>query len=318
MANINELKTISLEPAKIEFNHEEIEKDLEKNLQKYNGLTFTEDDAKECRKVIAELRKGKKAVDEYRKDKKKQLTAPVTAFEDKCKSLNKKFDEVIDPLVKQSDTFEKKRRNEKREKVQEVIAQLIEEYDLPEKYAVELAAKDEHLTKSRSMKSIQDELKFQADNIKMRMDKEAADKEIIANAIKLANAENGLNLPESAYVGLVEYKDIESIKNQINSDAEKEIKKREEKARKQDEMEKQAQEQEKTAQEIVQDHIIPPVEDTMPFAEPDQFPEWSPKELGSESEVYEVYKVTGTEYQLKVLEEFMTSQGLGWEVMDGE
>ena len=88
-----QVKTIELEPAKVVFNHEEIKKDLDKSLKKYSGLTFTEDDATECRSTISELRKGKKAVDQYRIKTKKELTEPVAKFENKCKSLNKKFDE---------------------------------------------------------------------------------------------------------------------------------------------------------------------------------------------------------------------------------
>lgn len=317
MAELKEIKTIELEPAKVVFNHEEIEKDLEENLQKYNGLTFTENDATECRKTIAELRKGKKAVDEYRKQVKKQLTAPVTEFEGKCKALNKKFDEVIHPLIEQNEAFETKRRNDKRKQVQEVIAQTIEEYDLPEKYAAQLVVEDEHLTKSRTMKSIKEEVMFQADKLKVQMEKEIADKENIANAVKLANAENELNLPETSYVGLIDYKDIESIKQQISTDTEKEIKKREqEEARKQAELEKQSQKQqqeEKTSQEIVQDHIQP-VEDTIPFSEPDMIPDFSLEE----EPVFEIYKVTATESQLRSLEEFMNANGLKWEVTDNE
>lgn len=317
MAELKEIKTIELEPAKVVFNHEEIEKDLEENLQKYNGLTFTENDATECRKTIAELRKGKKAVDEYRKQVKKQLTAPVTEFEGKCKALNKKFDEVIHPLIEQNEAFETKRRNDKRKQVQEVIAQTIEEYDLPEKYAAQLVVEDEHLTKSRTMKSIKEEVMFQADKLKVQMEKEIADKENIANAVKLANAENELNLPETSYVGLIDYKDVESIKQQISTDAEKEIKKREqEEARKQAELEKQSQKQqqeEKTSQEIVQDHIQP-VEDTIPFSEPDMIPDFSLEE----EPVFEIYKVTATESQLRSLEEFMNANGLKWEVTDNE
>lgn len=320
MANINELKTIEMEPAKIIFNHEEIEKDLEKNLRKYNGLTFTEDDAAECKRTIAELRKGKKAVDEYRKDIKKQLNAPVTEFEDKCKTLNKKFDDVINPLVKQSDAFETKRRNEKRERVQEIIAKLIEESDLLEKYATELVVQDEHLTKSRSMKSIEEELQFQTDNLKMKQDKEAADKEIVSNTVKLANAENGLSLPESSYINLVDYKDVESIKGQIEADAEKEVTKREaKKAAEEERLEKERRAKE-AKQAKPEPKPVPPIEDIESVPEPVPF-EVDPEqtlEYPPESEVFEIYKVTGTEQQISDLESFMTSQGLRWEVVDNE
>ncbi|GGB43427.1 hypothetical protein GCM10011409_21300 [Lentibacillus populi] len=298
---MNELqvKTITLEPAKVVFNHEEIEKDLEKNLQKYSGLTFTEDDATECRKTIADLRKGKKAVDEYRKDIKKQLNEPVKEFEDKCKALNKKFDEVIDPLIEQSDAFEIKRRDEKRIKVQEVIGQLIEDFDLYEKHAVELVVLDSHLTKSKTMKSIAEELETQAAQLKTKQDKEAADKELIASTVKLANVENGIKLSESAYISLIDYRDVESIKQQIADDAEKEVEK-----------------QTKKEEPKIEPHpIFEPKVEEIPFTNPT---EPIHPVIDDKPEVFEVYKVTGTEQQLSALESFMTSQGLGWEVVDSE
>src|SRR5690625_2400356 len=93
------VKTEVFEPAKIEFNYEEIENTLTENLKKYQGLTFTEKEAAECKKVIADLRKGKRLVDQYRIKTKRQLTEPIKAFEEQCKALNEKFDNVINPLL---------------------------------------------------------------------------------------------------------------------------------------------------------------------------------------------------------------------------
>ena len=319
---MNELqvKTIELEPAKVVFNHEEIKKELDKNLKKYNGLTFTEDDAMECKSTISELRKGKKAVDEYRKKTKKQLTEPVSKFENECKEINKKIDGVIDPLVVQYDSFEEKRKNEKLAEIHEIIAQLIEEYDLYEKHAVGLVVADNYLTKSKTIKSITEELKTNAEHLKMKQDKEAADKENIINIVNLANAEHKLNLTESAYVRLLEFNDVADIKEQINDDAKKEVERALERERKvqveQEEKRRreqlEAREKEQPAQEEALTKKPEPVKEEII---PDPF---SPDELVEPQSVYEVYKVYGTESQLIKLETFMSDNKISWEVIDHE
>ena len=340
---MNELqvKTIELEPAKVVFNHEEIKRELDKNLKKYSGLTFTEDDAMECKSTISELRKGKKAVDEYRKKTKKQLTEPVSKFENECKEINKKIDDVIDPLVDQYDSFEEKRKNEKLTEVHEIIAQLIEEYDLYKKYAVGLVVADNYLTKSKTIKSIKEELTTNAEHLKMKQDKEAADKENIINTVKLANAEHKLNFTESAYVRLLEFNDIADIKKQVIDDANKEVERALEKERKAKEQAEQEEKRKQEQAEQVEKWKPAPKEiaeqeeknkkeqvlteklqkEPKPVKEeiiPDPFLQVEPTVSAGNPSVYEVYKTFGTESQLIELEAFMNDNNISWEVIDHE
>jgi len=120
---MNELKIIAnnTTPAKVDFNYKEIEAQLNKVLEKYKGLVFTDETVKDCKKTIADLRKGQKSLDDFRKDTKKILTESVTVFENDCKVLYKKFDEVIDPLKEQADHFETLRKEEKKKAVEQLI-----------------------------------------------------------------------------------------------------------------------------------------------------------------------------------------------------
>ena len=97
--------THSFTPAKVDFNYNEIAARLDVVLDKYKGLVFTEETVADCKKTIAELRKGQKSLDDFRKETKKKLTLSVTEFENDCKVLYKKFDEVIDPLKEQADYY---------------------------------------------------------------------------------------------------------------------------------------------------------------------------------------------------------------------
>jgi len=129
---MNELKIIAnnTTPAKVDFNYKEIEEQLNKVLEKYKGLVFTDETVKDCKKTIADLRKGQKSLDDFRKETKKILTESVTVFENDCKVLYKRFDEVIDPLKEQADHFETLRKEEKRKKIQILLEQVAGAYKL--------------------------------------------------------------------------------------------------------------------------------------------------------------------------------------------
>lgn len=297
-----QVKTIEKEPAMVIFNHEEIEKDLEENLQKYSGLTFTEDTAAECKKVVAELRKGKKAVDDYRKQTKKELTAPVTEFENKCKSLNKKFDEVINPLVEQHEAFEQKRKEEKSAKVKEVMDIVIGQKNLSDKYASQLTIDDGYLAKSKSLKSIEEDLRERGDHLKLMQEKEESDKQTIQSAVQYVNSNYGVSLSEAPYMNLVDYQDVKDIKAQIMDDGQAEADKRLHAEQCKKEREAKQVEYE---HEIAQSDVEP--EPEIPFNDfPDEFED--PFAMDDTRQ----YVVTGTDEQLEELESYMNEAGLSW------
>lgn len=295
-----QVKTIKFEPAVVEFNYKELDAILDENLKKYEGLTFTEDDAAECKKTIIELRKGKKAVDTYRLQTKRKLTESVTDFEKKCKDLNKKFDQVLDPLVEQSDSFETKRKEEKAVEIEGVIKMLVEDEELNEKYAYELIVEDEYLNKGKSMKAINAELKLKAESLGFQQQKFEADSEIIENTVEIANGRYQVNLTAAAYVSLLDHKDVKDIKTQILDDAQDEVEKQVEK-------EKQAKEIEAIRAEKQKNVAPAAVTSTgSVLKDPD------------EPNYFEIYEVTGTESQLEALEDFMRSEDILFKIKEGE
>src|SRR5699024_8573703 len=149
-----ELKTLDLQPAKIEFNKDAIINDLNDTLKHYKGLVFTEDTAKDARKVMADLRKGKKSADEFRKNIKKKASEPIKEFENEMKEIDKLFDDIINPINEQHKEFEAHRKEKKRVKVQEIIANVLNEIELEQKYADRLEILDEYLNKSFSINQL--------------------------------------------------------------------------------------------------------------------------------------------------------------------
>lgn len=215
-----QIQTSKLEPAVVEFNYDQIAEHLNGVLNRYKGLVFDEKSVSDCKKTIAELRKGKKSLDTFRKETKKRLTKSITEFEDQCKELSGRFDEVIEPLTDQYDQFEHDRKERKRKQIQDIIDALIAEQGLNEKFAAQLVIPDEYYNKGKSIKAIKSELTAQAETLGIAQDKEDADREVIKTKVELANAKHGVELMEGSYVRLLEHESIDSIVEQINADAE--------------------------------------------------------------------------------------------------
>ncbi|EJE7235433.1 DUF1351 domain-containing protein [Clostridium botulinum] len=210
-----QLKVLETKPAQINFNYDEISKHLDEVLKKYTGITITEETIKDGKKVIADLRKGKKLLDEFKKKTKKELTKSVTDFENQCKELSKKFDEVINPINEQAEQFEIKRKEEKKIEVEKVIEEVCEL-----KGVNNLPLEDSYLNKSTSLKSIKEDLIKVADNILLQQATLKANTDLIKSKIEIVNTKYHLNLVSPPYVSILEYTDVQNVLKQIENDAE--------------------------------------------------------------------------------------------------
>lgn len=318
-----ELKTIKLEPAKIEFNKDSILDELNETLQKYENLVFTEDNTTEIRKVLADLRKGKTAADEFRKSKKKEAIAPVTAFEKEVKEIVQKFDDVIDPINEQLQTFETERKEKKRVKVEEIIANSVNEFNLEQKYADQLTVLDEYLAKSVTNNRIKEMIDFRAQQLLSEQDKEKSDRDMIETFVKLKNSEHGLNLSIESYLSQLEYKDTSAVKNTIESDAksaaerrEQELQKLSEEVHKDDEFEQLPVSSSPSSSSIDDVPFEPEVEenlsqnniiDDLPFGD-----------VSEEIERSIMLAIAATESELNIIKAFLDGQGIYWEVVSNE
>lgn len=93
----------------IEFNFDELKSELSKSLEKYQGLTYTEETLKEGKTDKANLNKLKDAIETRRKEIKKLCLKPYDEFEIKVKELVKLIDEPITAIDTQLKDFEDKR-----------------------------------------------------------------------------------------------------------------------------------------------------------------------------------------------------------------
>lgn len=304
-----QLKTIDLVPAKIEFNKKAIEKELTETLNKYENLVFTEENTTDIRKVLAELRKGKTAADEFRKEKKKEASAPITAFEKEMKSIVKMFDDVINPINEQLQEFERKRKEEKEANVKEIITDVIDKFGLEQKYASQLDVDEQYLNKSFSLSQVKDTVEFRANNLLNEQKLEQMNKETIESFVKFQNSENSLNLSIVAYLSQLEFKDVESVKKTIEKDVEDELEARMKELveieRKAEEERNQTVKEQLEEQRKEQEPISHYINDDLPFAdiEPD-----------NGHSFLEVYHVTGTMDEQNKLVKFMEDNGIEYEI----
>lgn len=108
--------TTDLTPIKetvLTANFEEVEAQLRELMAPYEKLVLREEDIAEGKNVLARIRKVEKTIDDYRKSIKRDFTAPLAAFEEKCKALTAVCYESETNLSEQINKYAEQRKAEK-------------------------------------------------------------------------------------------------------------------------------------------------------------------------------------------------------------
>lgn len=157
---MNELAetTISVEMETPEIkitNKEKLDALVEAVVKKYSGIVVTEDTLKECKKTLTELRKLIKELNAKRLEKQRQYETPVKEFKAQIDAYINQINDVISDIKQGTDEFEEKRKAEKQEAIQNLIAEMAGNYGVdPE--TIEIDKK--WLNKSTTMKKITEEI----------------------------------------------------------------------------------------------------------------------------------------------------------------
>ncbi|MEG1593782.1 MAG: DUF1351 domain-containing protein [Oscillibacter sp.] len=114
-------------PKTIEFNFQDLKLELGRSLEYYNGLVVTEGDIKSAKDDRSKLNKLREALENKRKDVKKECMAPYTDFEAKVKELVALIDKPILAIDSQLGEYENKRRMEKRAEILAIYEETIGE-----------------------------------------------------------------------------------------------------------------------------------------------------------------------------------------------
>lgn len=140
----------------IEWNFDELKQEVTKKAGDYMNLVYNDDQIKEAKKDRASLRKFNAVLDDKRKEIKKQIMAPYTAFDTQIKELTGIVDQAIENIDTQIKGYEEAKRNEKLEKVKEVYKEAIG--DLDRTVPFEKIFQERWLNVSTTLKSIKDEI----------------------------------------------------------------------------------------------------------------------------------------------------------------
>lgn len=152
----------------IAFNHEEIKKELALRLEKYKGLTYSDKEIKIAKSDKAKLKKFKDALDEKRKEIKRQCLEPYEKFEIKMNEIFGLIDEPIAEIDKQVKAFEEKKKQEKRQIIEGVYSENIG--DLKEILPIKKLWNDKWLNVTYKLSVITKEILIAIENTKKDLD----------------------------------------------------------------------------------------------------------------------------------------------------
>lgn len=185
----------------IEENFTEAKAYLASQLEAYKSVVFTEDTKKDAKDTVAQLRKDKKALQDKIKDVKKEYMKPFDDFMVKANELMLLYDEPIVYINAQIEDFEQKRREEKREQIQDIYHELVPEAEWQEVIPLAKIANPKWENATATVKSIKEEIMQYKENAKtaytaikaMASDKEAEALEMYKRTFNLNECMDYLN-----------------------------------------------------------------------------------------------------------------------------
>lgn len=146
-----ELKVKSMTfPDAIEFNFDELKQEITERASSYVGLVYTEEQIKDAKKDVANLRKFTKALSDERIRIKKQCLQPYEDFEMKIKELSG----IVDKAIANIDTQVKGYEEQEKAKKLEAVKRLWEALEPPSGMKFEQVFKEKFLNKSCSMGTV--------------------------------------------------------------------------------------------------------------------------------------------------------------------
>lgn len=148
---------------KIDWNFEELKSEITNKANDYMSLVYTPDQMKEAKKDRAALRKFIAALEDKRKEIKKQVMIPYTDFEEKEKELVSIVNQAVANIDDQIKGYDEAIRQEKLEKVKEIYAKTIG--GLVDIVTFDKIFKESWLNVSTTLKSITNEITEMRDKV---------------------------------------------------------------------------------------------------------------------------------------------------------
>lgn len=141
-------------PEVIDFNFEELKEEITNKSALYKNMVYTDETIKDAKSDRALLNKFKTALEDKRKEVKKQYLEPYNQFEKQIKELVAIIDEPVKLIGEQITEFEDREKAEKHEQ----ITELFDKAGFQSFVTLEQIYDPKWLNKSVSLKSIEEEL----------------------------------------------------------------------------------------------------------------------------------------------------------------
>lgn len=109
----------------IKTNFEEVKRRLSEEVSQYENVVFTEETKTDAKKTVADLRKLRKAIDDRRREVKKQWMIPYEQFETEVKGLLGMVDRPLQYINGQVEAFEEKRVSERKAEIEAIYKEEI-------------------------------------------------------------------------------------------------------------------------------------------------------------------------------------------------
>ena len=177
-----------IQPAVMTFNFQEIQTILDARLDLYRNLVVTEDSLQGSKNAKKELVSFRNGLDEFRKEKKAEALKPINEFDNQIHALIEKVEEVEKPLDASLDVYAEKERQRKRDLAEQCFAEETKKLGLRPEYASQFELKKGYTNVTTSLKSIREDVKAQAEALKLRQDAHDQNISLVKETVE---AENG-------------------------------------------------------------------------------------------------------------------------------
>lgn len=161
---------------KISFDVELIKNTVKSYLSKYDGLVVQEEDIKNIKSEVAFLRKQKTLINKNRIELSKKFDEPLIQYKEDCDSVMDVIEDTITYLNNQLNDFEQRRKDEKRQQVEDLMDKVRTIKHMPDDF--EFIFEDRFLNATLTIKKIQEELIEQCNQyeIMKKLEKEMEEK----------------------------------------------------------------------------------------------------------------------------------------------
>jgi len=276
----------------IRINFEELKSSLSDTLQNYKGLVVTEINLSTCKAKQKELASIRVKIDNYRKEKKKELSAPITLFEAQCKDLVSLIEQAERPIKEGIEVFDSQKRDLKRNHAIDIAKEVATEYGLNEKYADRLEILDKYCNLTAKSNEVREDLISKAMTLKVEQDREEELIDIIKGVI---DSENERINRKMQFEDFKRYID----RGMSAKDVIAEIK--------------------LSASKIYEAENPPPAPESKqePMQEPVKEPVYEPiQPVKEEPTYYAIYRIVGNHGQLLSVSKFLKDNGIDYKVTD--